>query len=84
VRAPSTARAARAIAADREPIGRGGELGHVSLAAILDLCSDAHRFEIDELHGTRGEQDLSSALQVLAGSFAKSLRLDQVRDGSHR
>jgi hypothetical protein len=55
----------------------------VPLAAILDLCGDAHGFEVHELDRTRGEQDLASALQVLAGSFAKSLRLDQVGNGSH-
>jgi hypothetical protein len=83
MRAPLTAGAAGAIAAGRQTIRGRGELGDVPLAAILDLCGDAHRFEVHELDRTRGEQDLASALQVLAGSFAKSLRLDQVGNGSH-
>jgi hypothetical protein len=50
----------------------------VPLAAILDLCRDAHGPDVHELDGTRSTQDLACPLEVFARSLAQDLGLDEV------
>jgi hypothetical protein len=84
MRAPFPTGAAWAIATGRQAVGRRSQLRRLVHATVLDLGSDAHRFEVHEMDAASGAENLAGALQVLAGSFAKSLRLDQVRNGRHR